>query len=334
MSMAGGFLCNPAFLRTMLRPPVQPIPGRRALRPQSRVVATPFHAPAAMTSQDSHCASKRRADSALVAPGLALTDCVRAYYWHDLRPCVPLTPQQGLSLIPPNPYMAVVWLLEGRAVLVERAGQAEAMELPAVMLSGAHVHPYRSVALTPYNSFGLVFQPAALGLLTELDAAGLTERVVDARAHLPADWFGLLDAVAAAPDHRQRIALCEAFLAPRWAAAGAHSAWRRLGAALWRRPVRAAALKMLSWTQRHFQRRTRELAGLSATEIERLLRLEAAMRDVRDGHASRAEAAATHGYTDQPHFTREVRTFMQGSPRELLQRVNDTEQESDWLLRL
>lgn len=275
------------------------------------------------------------ADSALHLPSQGLEGCVRAYYWHDLRPCQPLSPQQRESRIPPNPYMAVVWLVEGRALLVERAGQAEAMELPAVLLAGAHRHPYRSVALTPYNSFGLVFQPAALGLLTGLDASALTERVVDAWQHLPADWGELLAAVAAAPDHGQRIALCDAFLAPRWAAAaGPQSAWRRLGTTLWQRPARAAALRLLNWTQRHFQRRTRQLAGLSATEIERLLRLEAALRDVRDGRASRAEAAAAHGYADQPHLTREVRTFMQGSPRELLQRVRDQEAESDWLLRL
>jgi AraC-like DNA-binding protein len=276
-----------------------------------------------------------RADSVLRLPSAALEGCVRAYYWHDLHPCQPLAPQQRESRIPPNPYMAVVWLVEGRALLVERAGQATAMELPAVLLAGAHRHPYRSVALTPYNSFGLVFQPAALGLLTGLDADALTEGVVDARQHLPEDWRGLLEAVAVAPDHEQRIALCDAFLAPRWAAAqGPQSAWQRLGAALWQRPARAAALALLNWSQRHFQRRTRQLAGLSATEIERMLRLEAALRDVRDGRASRAEAAAMHGYADQPHFTREVRAFMQGSPRELLQRVGDPEAEADWLLRL
>jgi AraC-like DNA-binding protein len=231
--------------------------------------------------------------------------------------------------------MAVVWLVEGRALLVERAGQAAHMELPSVLLAGAHRHPYRSVALTPYNSFGLVFQPAALGLLTGLDADALTERIVAAPPHLPADWGELLAAVAAAPDHGQRMALCEAFLAPRWAAAGGpQSPWQRLGTALWRRPARAAAMTLLNWTQRHFQRRTRGLTGLSATEIERMLRLEAALRDVRDGLASRAEAAAAHGYADQPHLTREVRTFMQSSPRELLQRVNDPEAEADWLLRL
>lgn len=279
--------------------------------------------------------SNSRADSALRLPPAALEGCVRAYYWHDLRPCQPLRPHQRESRIPPNAYMAVVWLVEGRALLVERAGQAAATELPPVLLAGAHRHPYRSVALTPYNSFGLVFQPAALGLLTGLAAEALTESVVDARQYLPAEWSGLLAAVATAPSHERRIALCDAFLAPLWAAAGGpQSAWRRLGSALWRRPARAAALTLLNWTQRHFQRRTRQLAGFSATEIERLLRLEAALRDVRDGHASRAEAAAAHGYADQPHLTREVRTFMQSSPRELLQRVGDPEAEADWLLRL
>jgi AraC-like DNA-binding protein len=276
-----------------------------------------------------------RADSALRLPSPGLDDCVRAYYWHDLRPCRTMTPRQRESRIPPGPYTAVVWLVEGRAVLVERAGQTETMELPRVLLAGAHRHPYRSMALTPYNSFGVAFQPAALGLLCGLDGNALVERIVDAHEQLPPDWHGWLGAVAAAPTHEQRMALCEAFLAPRWAAAaGPQGAWQRLGAALWRRPARALALKLLGWTPRHFQRRTRQLTGLSATEIERMLRLEAALRDVRDGRASRAQAAVEHGFADQAHFAREARALMLGSTGELLGRVNDAESEADWLLRL
>lgn len=90
----------------------------------------------------------------------------------------------------------------------------------------------------------------------------------------------------------------------------------------------------LSCTQRHFQRRTRALTGLKPMEIERMLRLERALLDVRDGRASRVEAASAHGYADQPHFTREVRAFYRRSPGELMRRLVDTEAESDWLLRI
>lgn len=276
-----------------------------------------------------------RADSALALPAAELAACVRAYYWHDLRPCGELTLEQRLSYIPPSPYNALVWLLDGRALLVECDGKSQASELPAVFLAGAHRHAYRSMAITPYSSFGLVFQPGALALLSGMDAAHQVDSISDAWPQLPPDWQALLGAVAEAPDHARRIALCERFLAPRWAAvAGKHRGWVELTGDAWRHRARVAALGVLNWTQRHFQRRTRQLTGLKPGEVERMLRLERTLLDVRDGRASRVDAAAEHGYADQPHFTREVRALYRRSSGELMQGLDEPDADADWLLRL
>lgn len=275
-----------------------------------------------------------RADSALALPACELSACVRCYYWHDLRPCAELTLQQRLTNVPPSPYNALVWL-DGRALLVECDGKSVATELPPVFLAGAHRHAYRSMAITPYLSFGLVFQPGTLALLSGMDVADQADCITDARAQLPADWQALLSAVADAPDHARRIALCEQFLAPRWAAvSGKHRGWVALTADAWQHRARVVALGVLNWTQRHFQRRTRQLTGLKPGEVERLLRVERAMLDVRDGRATRVDAANAHGYADQPHFSREVRTVYQRSSGELMRGLKDPDADGDWLLRL
>ena len=184
-------------------------------------------------------------DSRLLAPSAALAGCVRAFYWHDLRPAgAALTLGQRLTYIPPGPYNGIVWLVSGRAMLVECGGQPLESELPPIFVAGAHRHPYRSIAITPYCSFGLVFQPAALALLSGVAMGERLDSIGDARPLLPSDWHDWLGEVAGATDH-------------------------------------------------------------------------------------------VHGYSDQPHFSREVKATYQQSPSALLKRVNnDDDGGEDWLLRL
>lgn len=274
--------------------------------------------------------------SVLKLPSADLQEAVRACYWHDLRACGPdMTLEQRLTCVPALPYNALVWMIEGQARLVECAGRPVDEPLPPVFLAGAHRHAYRSMAVTPYLSFGLVFQPGVLGWLTGADAGSWAERIQPAQAALPADWHAWLDAVRRAPDPLQRIALCEDFLRPRWAARQPFRAgWSWLLRDAWRRSTRPLAARLLDWTPRHLQRRTRQLTGLTPGEIERLLRLERALLDLRDGRATPAQAAAEHGFADQPHFNREVRSHFRCSPGQLLQRLRNPASQGDWMLRL
>ena len=276
-------------------------------------------------------------DSRLLAPSAALAGCVRAFYWHDLRPAgAALTLGQRLTYIPPGPYNGIVWLVSGRAMLVECGGQPLESELPPIFVAGAHRHPYRSIAITPYCSFGLVFQPAALALLSGVAMGERLDSIGDARPLLPSDWHDWLGEVAGATDHAARIASCERFLAPRWAAlSAAQPTWRTLAAQAWQRATRGPLVAALNWTQRHFQRRSQQLIGMPPGEVERLLRLERALLDLRDQRRPVADTAAAHGYSDQPHFNREVKAAYQQTPSALLKRVNnDDDGGEDWLLRL
>jgi hypothetical protein len=275
-------------------------------------------------------------ESRLQAPSAALAGCLRAYYWHDLRPCgQALTLPQRLSHFPPGPYNGLVWMLSGEARLIDCGGQAVDQRLPAVFVAGAHRHPYRSVAVTPYCSFGLAFQPAALALLSGVEMGQHVDRISDARALLPADWMAWLDEVAQAPDHAERMAACERFLVPRWAALSRRQpGWCELAGRAWHHAARAPLVAAWSWTQRHFQRRTKQLVGLTPGEVERLLRLERALLDLRDGRAGAADAAAQYGFSDQPHFNRETKAIYQRSPVALVQHLAEPDDDADWLLRL
>ncbi|MBI5259062.1 MAG: helix-turn-helix domain-containing protein [Burkholderiales bacterium] len=275
-------------------------------------------------------------DSCLLAAPPALAGCVRAFYWHDLRPLGPeLTLAQRTTHVPPGPYNGIVWLVEGQATLVDCGGRAVQQALPPVFVAGAHRHPYRSLAIAPYCSFGLAFQPAALALLSGLPMGERLDTISDARSLLPADWQPWLAEVATAPDHGARIAACERFLAPRWAAlVAAQPAWRTLATQAWQRATRGPLIAALNWSQRHFQRRAQTLIGMPPGEVERLLRVERALLDLRDGRAAAAEAAALNGYADQPHFSREVKAAYRSSPGALMQRLAEDGSEDDWLLKL
>jgi AraC-like DNA-binding protein len=274
-------------------------------------------------------------DSCLVAPAPDLADAVRAFYWHDLRGAAALSEAQRRTRVPPGPYNGLVWMIDGRAQLIECGGAAVDRELPSVFLAGAHRHTYRSLAITPYCSFGLAFQPAALALLTGLELGAWRDRIDDARAVLPPDWQPLLAAVAAAPDHVQRVALCEQFLRPRWQAVAARQrGWAHLLRHAWRRTSLPAALALQRWSQRQLQRCSGDAVGLRPGEVERYLRAERAMLDVRDGRAQGAQAAAEHGFADQAHFSREVKAAFHHPPTALQRHLASADGDEDWLLRL
>ncbi|HWW72629.1 MAG TPA: hypothetical protein VN089_22020 [Duganella sp.] len=110
--------------------------------------------------------------------------------------------------------------------------------MPPALFSGPRGYPLVSYNPGPVHSFMVMLYPAALHALTGIDMAALFDQVRPLEPLFDADWLALSDAVLAAPDDAARIALVEAFLAPRWALArksgdhpsGAIQDWvRRLG---------------------------------------------------------------------------------------------------------
>lgn len=260
---------------------------------------------------------------------------MRAFYWRDVHAADLAPGQTGRTVVPPAPYPGLVWLVSGRARLLACGGQPCGDELPPVFIGGPRRHAFASEALGVYQSFGVAFQPAALALLCGSPLDTLTDRVVPASSWLDDSWTALLHDVAQAANHAQRVQRVEQALVPRWAACGPESStWQRLALAAWQRPLQHLACGAFNWTQRHFQRRSKAVTGLRAGEVERQLRLEQALLDLRDGGSSVAEVALAHGFADQAHFTREARALYGAPPAELVKRLRHHPADGDWLLRL
>lgn len=280
-------------------------------------------------SNPDHDDYANRPDTRLLAPAPSLRGCLRGLYWYDLRPWPDPPAAARETFVPAAPYNAIVWRLDGEARLTERGGRPCSESLPSVFVAGAHRHPYRSRADGRHCVFGLVFQPGILALLSGRPLGEWRDRIAAAASLLPREWSLLLAAVARAADHPARVAAAEDFLGPRWRALS-DAAGRLPGAR-----SRGVRDQLTASDQRRLQRQFRRLVGLRPGEVTRMLRLEAALRDLRDGRLVRvADAAGIHGFADQPHFGRAVRAGYDASPGALLRRLAGTRRDGHWLLGL
>ena len=165
-----------------------------------------------------------------------------------------------------------------------------------------------------------LMRPGGLGAFVSGSAADFTDRAVPLGRALGADEAALLRQVTAGPDEAARVALLEAALeravdperrVPAARVAGvarlaeADRGVRRLADLCERAGLRARTL----------QRMFMEYAGVSPTWVIRRYRLLEAAESVREGTpVSWAEVAASLGYADQAHLTRDFRAATGQTP--------------------
>jgi len=80
------------------------------------------------------------------------------------------------------------------------------------------------------------------------------------------------------------------------------------------------AASMVGLSERQLERQFDDRFGLSPRLYRRIIRLRWALRFAATG-ADLAQVAASAGYADQAHFTRDVRSFMGGNPRAVIAHV-------------
>ena len=273
----------------------------------------------------------------LIAPRTALASCVRAFLVRDTTRCAPLPPAQRLNRFPATPMCCLLWTVAGEVEAAAPGPDLLQVRMPPALFSGPRGYPLVSYNPGPVHSFMVMLYPAALHALTGIDMAVLFDQVRPLEPLFDADWLALSDAVLAAPDDAARIALVEAFLAPRWAVArksgdhpaGAIQDWvRRLG-------VQAASTGLAS-SARHIERRIKAWAGQPMRTLRRMRRAEQSFLDAREamlqGNASWSDIAAEGGYADQAHLCREVRAITGLTPTELARASRDD--ESYWIYRI
>lgn len=174
------------------------------------------------------------------------------------------------------------------------------------------------------RAFTLQFNLRPLGARALFGVPGreLTGRVVALEDLLGPEEGRLVERLALAPDWPARFAVLDGFLTARILAAPAVSAdvqwaWRRLVSSAGR--VRIDALTQeLGCSRRHLAARFGEEVGMTPKAFARLLRFEHAVTALQSTDEELGRVAADCGFSDQAHFTRELRAFAGVPPSVLL----------------
>lgn len=170
------------------------------------------------------------------------------------------------------------------------------------------------IELTPQGVRALLGVPvsALIGELVGLDDLG---------RDLPPGLEGLPELLSAATDDAERLTLVNSRLVAALAATGAPAPRAEVGHALARlsRGVSVAVVaEETGYTRRHLGNLFRAECGIAPKEFQRIARFEAAHRTWSRALAARAgslaDVAATCGYADQAHLTREWAAFAGCTP--------------------
>ncbi|QVQ54925.1 AraC family transcriptional regulator [Spiractinospora alimapuensis] len=168
-------------------------------------------------------------------------------------------------------------------------------------------------------ALGVMFRPAGFRPLTDGPLTALRDREVALDRVFGSEGTGLSDAVNAASTAEDRIAEIETFLAARLPA-GRHPA-EDTAALVERIAANPSSARVESLAReervstRQLQRRFADHVGLSPKNVVRRYRLYEAAERVRHGTAvDWADLAATLGYSDQPHLSRDFTAVIGVSP--------------------
>jgi AraC-like DNA-binding protein len=238
-------------------------------------------------------------------------------YYRQVTPAPPLRPfveclwvnvvagDRDDRRILPDGRMDLVWI-RGTGVLV--AGPQSRFTIPPVepplVALGARFHPGAAPALLRLPAAELLDDHAPLAAIDSRLAARLDARLEGARneqqafAALGDELTRRLDALAP-PDPAVRAAV-------------------RL---LPDRPVSDVAAHVFL-SERQLQRRFVEYVGYGPKTLQRILRFQRAIGQLQSPDAGLAGVAATAGYADQAHLSRESRRLAGLSPRQLARRVS------------
>ena len=278
--------------------------------------------------------------SALIAPRLALSSCVRAYLTRSTLG-TELRPDQRHNYFPASPLCSITWLLQGESQIIRRGNGCINESLPGVSFGGPHTVPSVSVNPGPAQAFMLLLIPQAVQAMAGVDIAAFVNRIVPISAVFDDAWQAMAQAVQHAPDDGARVQVIEAFLEPRWNAVRQEAMPRVDRYRYWAEGLALQATSSgVGKSLRQMERRIKHWAGLPLRDLRRMARAEDSFVTVRTTVTPDAGKSATNwaaiaadgGFADQSHLCRETRRMTGLSPSELNRAID--EDESFWVYRI
>ena len=237
-----------------------------------------------------------------------------------------LTP--GLHRGLPSPHLTLVLTLDEPLVMAAHPDPGQAGSTHDALVGGLHTAP--ALIATGTRQFGVQLSLTPLGAraLLGVPAGALASRDVELADLLGPAATELLDRLRAAHDWPTRFAALDAalprFLPDRLAlpAPELAEAWALTTRTAGRLGVAAVAARV-GWSERYLRHRFAAEFGLAPKEAARVARFAAARRRLgaavaRGGSPDLAGLAATCGYADQSHLTREWRALTGLPPRRWL----------------
>ncbi|GAB2844341.1 hypothetical protein GCM10027277_10150 [Pseudoduganella ginsengisoli] len=265
------------------------------------------------------------ADTHVILAPAALHGCVRAFIARDKTHA----PQQpALNHFPATQFCTITWFLHGQAHLGDSGASPL---LDRVVVSGPLSLPLVTWNPAPVHAFMVILYPDAFRQMTGIDLTAMTGQLKAAREVLDAEWMAFAGAVLAAGSDGERLQLAGGFLRKQW-----QPATPAVQGASWLRSL-SARLDSVQRAigERQFERKVKQLTGQSMQTLRRNSRLESALLQARaavnNGSLDWSQLAMDAGYSDQPHFCREVRRLSGVAPGELLRRSQDD--DGYWLYR-
>jgi AraC-like DNA-binding protein len=274
--------------------------------------------------------------AALWAPHSELATCVRAYVTRSTV-AAKLGELDRLNYFPAAPTCAITWFIQGDYAHMDMVGNRIHHDLPRpVMFTGPHTQPTVSANPGEVDVFILLILPDALHALTGLDIAALVDRYCAPVDVLDADWLLMVNAVLHAVDNTHRIQIIEDFLLPRWRALGQERASTGSAFQHWAHVVASRAeMHAQGRSERQIDRRIKDWTGLPLRQLRCMGRAESTLLQARAALAADqlkwADIAATMGFSDQAHLSREFRRVTGSNPRELKDLLS---QESHWMYQI
>jgi AraC-like DNA-binding protein len=256
-------------------------------------------------------------DVASARPHPALSPWIGKYLGYDMRGFEP-----GTHVGMPSPLLTFIISIGDPVDVAEMPGAVQGPGRYQAFVGGLHAGPATivhdgnqagvSVDLTPLGARALLGLPAGelASMVVDLDellgpgATSLPDRLVEATTwrerfavldEVLTDAVGRREPTAPPPEVREAYRL----LVESGGTVGVHEVAEEVG-----------------WSRRHLAERFREEVGLAPKATARVARFDVAKQLLirGQGSASLADVAATAGYADQAHFTREFRELAGCTP--------------------